>query len=161
MVVPYAQGLGENCRKLCSKHGIQIHFREGKTIRDLLVNLKDRDTILQKSGFVYRYKCGKVDCEDEYIGESGRTFAERFKDHMKVPSPIHYHYNTIGHTISIGNFSIVGRKEQNIARSIKEAMLIKVNDPSLNRNIDKYQLPHMWKEVLVNSPELRLKYIDT
>ena len=46
---------------------------------------------------------------------------------------------------------------QSIARSIKEAILIRVNDPSLNRNIGKYQLPHIWDEVLVMSPEVKLK----
>ena len=90
-------------------------------------------------------------CEEEYIGELGRTFAERFKEHMKPPSPIHDHYNTTGLDISIDNFSIVGREDHNIARSIKEVILIRVNDPSLNGNIGKYQLPHIWDEVLVNS----------
>ena len=31
---------------------------------------------------------------------------------------------------------------------------MRVSDSSLNRNIDKYQLPHIWDDVLVNSPEL-------
>ena len=73
-------------------------------------------------GVIYRYKCGRVDCEEEYTGESDRTFAERYKDHMKAPSPIHDHHNTTGQDISIGNFSIMGREEQNFARSIKEVM---------------------------------------
>ena len=30
-------------------------------------------------------------------------------------------------------------------------------DPSLNRNIGKFQLPHIWDEVLARSPELHLK----
>ena len=50
--------------------------------------------------------------------------------------------------MSIDNFSIVGREE--IAKFIKEAILIRVNDPSLNRNIGKYQLLHIWGAVLVN-----------
>ena len=49
---------------------------------------KDSNTIWQKSRVIYRYKCGKVDCEEEYIGKSDETFAERYKDHMKDPSPI-------------------------------------------------------------------------
>ena len=118
---------------------------------------KDRYYILQKSGVIYRYKCGRVDCEDEYIGESGRTFAERFREHMRAPSPIHDHFNTTGHEVSLDNFSIVGREDLSMARTIREAMLIRVNDPSLNRNIGKYQLPHIWDEVLVNLPELKLK----
>ena len=134
-----------------------MHFRGGRTIKDLLVNLKDRGIILQKDGVMYRYRCGMVDCGEEYIGESGSTFARRFKEHMKGPSPILDHYNTTGHDIFLGNFSFVGREDQNIARSIKEATLIRVNDQSLNRNIGKYQLPHIWDEILVNSSELKLK----
>ena len=100
---------------------------------------------------IYRYKCGKVDCEVEYIRESGITFAERFKENMETLSPIHNHDNTIGHDISIDHFGIVGREDQNLGRSTKEAIFLKINAPSLNRNIGKYQLPHVWDEVLVNS----------
>ena len=64
-----------------------IHLRGGRTIRYLLVNPKYIDTILEKSGVIYRYKCGRMDCEDEYIGESGRAFAERFKEDIKPPHP--------------------------------------------------------------------------
>ena len=40
---------------------------------------------------------------------------------------------------------------------IKEALYIRVNDPSLNRNVGKYHLPHVWDNVLVNTSELKLK----
>ena len=73
-----------------------------------------------------------------------------------MPSPIYDHYKTTGHEVSLDNFSIVGRDDQSLTRTIREAMLIRVNDPSLNRNIGKYQLPHIWDEVLVRSPELQL-----
>ena len=65
--------------------------------------------------------------------------------------------NTTGHNISIENFEIVGREDQNLMRTIKEALYIRVNDPSLNRNIGKYHLPHIWDEVLLNISELKLK----
>ena len=116
-----------------------------------------RYTIWQRSGVVYRYKGSREDSDVEYIGESGRTFPERYKEHMKAPLPIHDHDNTTGHDISIDNFSIVGKDDQNLSRPIKEAIFIRDNDPSLNRNIGKYKLPHIWDEVLMNSPELRLK----
>ena len=41
-------------------------------------------------------------------------------------------------------------------RLIKKAIYIRVNNPSLNRNIGKYQLPHIWDEVLSNITELKL-----
>ena len=132
-----------------------MFFKGSNTIKNLLVHPKDRDTVPQKSGMIYRFRCCRVDYDEEYIGESGRTFAERFREHMKVPSPIHDHHNITGHELSLDNFSIVGREDQSIARTIKEAILIRVNDPSLNRNIGKYQLSHIWDEVLVKSPELK------
>ena len=108
---------------------MEVYFRGGNTIRDLLVHPKDRDTILKKSGVIYRYRCGRVDCEEEYIGESDRTFGERYREHMRAPTPIMDHQNTTGHEVSLDNFSIVGREDNSIARNIKEAILIRVNDP--------------------------------
>ena len=123
IMVPYMQGLSESCKNIYRKHGVEMYFRGGNAFRDLLVQHKDRDTILQKSSVIYRYKCGRVDCEEEYIGESGRTFVERFREHMKAPSPIHDHHNITAHELSLDNFSIVGREDQNIARVIREAIL--------------------------------------
>ena len=143
IVVPYMKGFSESCKNICRKHGIEMYFKGGNTIKELLVHPKDKGNILQKSGVIYRYKCGRVDCEDEYIGESDRTFAERFREHIRAPSPIHDLFNITGHEVSLANFSIVGREDQSMARTIREAMLIRVNDPSLNRNIGKYQLPHI------------------
>ena len=100
--------------------GVEMFFKGGNTTKDLLMHLKDRDIILQKRGVIYRFRCGRVDCDEEYSGESGRTFAERFRKHMKAPSPIHDHHNITGHEVSLDNFSMVGREDQNIARTIKE-----------------------------------------
>ena len=68
MVVPYVKGMSESCKNICRKHAIEFHFKGGCMIKDLLVHSKGRDTILQKSGVISRYKCDKVDCEEEYIG---------------------------------------------------------------------------------------------
>ena len=98
-----------------------------------------------------------MECDEEYIGETARTFGERYKEHLKAPSPIYDHYNISGHNITLNNFSIVRREEHNLSRLIKESMFIRVNSPSLNKNIGKYHLPHIWDEVLINNTELKLK----
>ena len=36
------------------------------------------------------------------------------------------HYNTTGHITVVENFNIVGREEQNLAKSIKEAISIPI-----------------------------------
>ena len=97
MVVPYQQGLSERIKITCKKYGVQVHFKGGQTIKGLLMAQKDKDPITNKSGVIYRYKCNEDGCEEEYIGESARAFAERFKENQKSPSPIHDHCNTSGH----------------------------------------------------------------
>ena len=98
-----------------------------------------------------------MECDEEYIGESFRTFGKRFKEHQKAPFPIFDHYNTTGHKISLDNFSIVRREDQNLMRTIKEALYIRANIQSLNRNIGKHRLLHIWYEVLFNISELKIK----
>ena len=44
-----------------------------------------------------------------------------------------------------------------MARAIKEAIYIRVNNPTLNRNIGKYNLPHIWDNILFSIPELKTK----
>ena len=157
ITVPYYRGLSESIKKRYSQYGVQVYFRGGTTIKNLLMAPKDLDPMMKKSGVIYSYKCCRVECNEEYIGESSRTFGERFKEHQKAPSPILGHFNTTGHSISVENFNIVGREDQNLKRAIKEAPYIRVNNPSLNRNVGKYHLPHIWDEVLFNIPELKLK----
>ena len=157
ITVPYYRELSESVKRRCSNYGVQVYFRGGTTIKNLLMAPKDLDPMMKKSGVIYSYKCGRVECNEEYIGESSRTFGERFKEHQKAPSPIFDHFNTTAHSISVENFNIVGREDQNLKRAIKEALYIRVNNPSLNRNVGKYHLPHIWDEVLFNIPELKLK----
>ena len=84
MVVPYIQGLGEKFKRTCNKQGIQGSFsRTGAHI---------------------------LTVPEEYIGESGRTFGNRYKEHLKASSPIHQHTRTTGHLVSLDHFSIVQRE---------------------------------------------------
>ena len=57
----------------------------------------------------------------------------------------------------MGNFSIVSRESHNFAKTIKEATFIRVNDPFLNTDIRKYELSHIWDEVLSTDPDLNIK----
>ena len=48
IVVPYYQGLSKSLKRTCNKYGIQVHFKGGVTIKNLLVALKDQDPMFQK-----------------------------------------------------------------------------------------------------------------
>ena len=78
--------LSKDFKNLGWKHGIQVYFKGGKTIKNLLVVSKDNIPSLMKREMNYRYKWDRVKCDEEYIGKSARTFTERFKEHLKAPS---------------------------------------------------------------------------
>ena len=157
IVIPYTQGLCESIKKICGRYGIQTHFKGGRTIKNLLVSPKDKDPMVNQCGAIYWYQCGDLGCNDEYIGETSRTFGERYKEHLKAPSAIHHHSIKTGHTTNQNNFQIIGREGQNLARNIKESIYIRVNNPSLNNSIGKFNLSHIWDKVLLNTKGLTLK----
>ena len=96
-----------------------------------------------KTGIISLRKWGN-DCmgfEEEYIGELARTFGERLEEHLRAPFLIYDHALISDHCFNVNTFSIVYREMHNITRTTKEAIYIRVNDPSLIRNIGKFQLP--------------------
>ena len=101
LVVHYYQGLNESVKRTCNKYGVQVYFKGGVTIKSLLMAPKDQDPMLKRSGVIYKYSCDRVECDEEYIGESSRNFSERFKEHQKASSPIFDHYTITGHNIKL------------------------------------------------------------
>ena len=77
-------------------------------------------------------------CDDEYNGETSRTLRERYKEHLKEPSPIFEHCNISVCSTNPDNFTNIGREDCGLARTIKESIYIRVNYPTLNRNLSKY-----------------------
>ena len=151
IVVPYMPNMGEKFRKLCKKKGIQVHFKGTNTLRTALGNPKDKDPKSNQTGIIYHYRCPQINCPNAYIGESGRSLGERVKEHFKAPSPIYLHSTTTGHPVDPEQFNIVHKEVNSHSRTIKEAMFIHVQDPTLNRNLGKYQLPHILDHLLLAS----------
>ena len=54
MVLPYVKGLSEGVKNVCSKHGVQVHFKGGNTIKSLMMAPKDKDLITKKSGIILK-----------------------------------------------------------------------------------------------------------
>ena len=104
IVIPYTQDLCESIKKICGRYGIQTHFKGGRTIKSLLVSLKDKDPMINQSDAIYWYQCGDLACDEEYIGGTSRTFGEKYKEHLKAPSAIHHHSSQTGHPTNPNNF---------------------------------------------------------
>ena len=100
MVIPYVQDLGESIKHRCSKYGVQTHFKGNRTLKEMLVKPKDKDPKEKTSGVIYCYQYTAIDCGEEYIGETFRTLGERYKEHLRQPSPIQAHSQLTGHQFS-------------------------------------------------------------
>ena len=49
IVLPYYRGLSESPKKVCNKQGVQVYFKGGTTIKNLLMAPKDKNPIQKKS----------------------------------------------------------------------------------------------------------------
>ena len=68
--------MSEGIKHICRKYGIQVHFKGNTTIKQILMKPKDTDPKDNKSCLIYSYKCPKLDCDEEYIGETDRALGE-------------------------------------------------------------------------------------
>ena len=102
------------------------------------------------------WKCDGLDYNDEYIGKSSRTYGEMYNEHLWAPLPINGHHITTDYLTNMDNISIIGG--HGFARTTKQYMQIRVNNPTSTRNIGKYNLPHIWDGVMANTSELRIKH---
>ena len=66
------------------------------------------------------------------------------------------HNQLMGHQTTQDNFSVIGREDQDFTRLFKESILIRVNNPTLNRNIGKFQLSHIWDRALFSTPGIKV-----
>ena len=142
---------------MCAKYGIQTHIIGNKTLRQVLVKPKDQDPKEKKSRVIYIYQCGAISCGEEYIGESPRTLGEHYREHLKDPAPIHVHSLHTSHQLIPGQFNIIGREDQN-SRLIKESIYIRVNNPTLNRNIGKFNLSYIWDRVFFSTTDIKTAF---
>ena len=113
--------------------------------------------MLSQSGAIYWFQCEDLSCDDEYTGETSRTSGERYKEHLKDSSPIHQPINHTGQPTIYNNLQIIGREGHSLARNIKESIFIRINNPTLNRNIGKLTYLTYGIGCYLKTPGLNLK----
>ena len=57
--------------------------------------------MVNQSGAFYWYQCGDLGSDEEYIGETSKTYGERYKEYLKAPSAIHHHSSQTAHPLVI------------------------------------------------------------
>ena len=109
---PIHSRTGGSFKQICVKYRIQTHFEVGnRTLKQLLAKPKDQDPT-----------CGEITCNKEYIGETSGILGERYREQLKEPSSIHVHSWQTGHNATPGNFNIIGKEDQGLARTRKESI---------------------------------------
>jgi len=149
-VVPYIKNLSERIRAILKEYNIATAFRPETTLRKILVHPKDKTSKLDKTGVVYKIKCQK--CPQDYIGETLRKTKLRIQQHRRPSevekSPMAHHIIYNKHKLDIEQVQILDQEPDWHKRGIKEAIYIRQQHPSLNRDEGRHKLSRAWDTAL-------------
>ena len=112
-VLPYIKGLTENITRTLHTHDIRVTNKPLTTLQQLFPSPKFRPTVEEQTNVVYRIPC--ADCKWSYIGETGRSFLTRKKEHERNiknfarGSNVANHAWKHDHNIDIKNASIIDK----------------------------------------------------
>ena len=143
LILPYAGNAGEKIIKSLQNH---LSRKLPENVKPKIIytgtklqskfNLKDGIPSANKHGVIYKVKCANENCDEFYIGETGRRLWERVKDHNGRDHNSHVlqHASKKSHeNVGVTNFEIIGGNFRNKRlRLISEALLIKKFKPPLN-----------------------------
>ena len=86
VTISYVRGISEALQRTFRRHGVATAMKPHKTFKQLLVHPKDKRSAQDSAGVVYSIPC--KDCPMMYIGETGRRYGVREKEHMKDAKPL-------------------------------------------------------------------------
>lgn len=76
----YHGTVSQQIARILSHHNLKVSFRPQTKLSNLLYNPKDKIDKFKKTG-VYKLSC--PDCNAFYVGQTGRSFEIRYKDHCR------------------------------------------------------------------------------
>ena len=108
---------------------------------------KDKIPTQLHQDVVYQWTCPTENCSSTYIGESSRCLESRVKEHStSSTSTIFQHSTTCNHPkADISQFKILDQDRKQVSR---EAIHIRRNNPALNCNIGKMNIPKIFNQIL-------------
>ncbi|XP_071947575.1 uncharacterized protein [Antedon mediterranea] len=167
VVVPYVAGLSERVSKVFKEFGINTAMKPHTSLRQLLVHPKDQVDKLEVANCVYEISCSN--CDHTYIGETGRCFGTRLKEHRKETekitqqrknftrqshresknelskSAIADHAVKLNHIIDWTQPKTIDREPDTNNRRIREAIWIRRRgNQIINRDESTHQLSHVY-----------------
>ena len=122
-ILPYIKGLTEPLKRLLKPHGIRVSTKPLHTLEQSFPSIKDKPSPENQTNVVYKIDC--ADCSWSYIGETGRTFNTRRKEHKrnvqhnKIGSNIANHAWTNNHSIDFNNGKIIDKGNYRHRRTLE------------------------------------------
>ena len=114
---------------------VESFHKPYNTLRSILVHPKHRTPTEKKTGVVYDITW--KDCREHYIGETARTLEKRLGEHQSQAN----------HEIDWEGVKILDKESVDVKRKIKEAIHIRRQRPTLNRD-GGYDLPAIFDHLL-------------
>lgn len=176
VVLPYVRGITERIQRVMQKHRIGTPVKPHIKLRQCLVHPKDQVEPDKKCDVVYEIPC--LSCNKSYIGETGRAFGIRQKEHRKeceketagahtrqakevaeqenLKSAISDHCKRENHLMNWEKSKILQRESNRFQRFMREAVEIRKRaKTTMNRDEGQYMLSHTWDAVLRRPPPCR------
>ena len=139
-----AKSINKLCSNSCPNLKLQISYDCRKI--NSFFKVKDKIPDLYNSGCIYHIKCGEESCNENYVGESKLRLCDRVKKHIRADyfkefSSIHTHCKNLSHKLPDPiDIKVLAIENSWHRRKIKESLLIKDKQPTLNRNLQSYNL---------------------
>ena len=157
------------------RNGVSTTLKPHRTLRQQLVHPKDKRPPQDTAGVVYEIPC--KDCAKVYVGETGRRFGVREKEHkkdveqlsgmkytraQKKSSMSEQHQSALtdhsaqeNHVINWEGMKFAAKDPDWTTRGIKEAIAIKKRGPNaINRDGGRHQLPEVYSSLFSAAPPI-------
>ena len=140
----YFGPLSNKISNLISTENNKIAFKSSNRLSNLLFNVKDKQNKFKKSG-VYKIDC--EECSSLYIGQTGRNFETRFKEHYasyrlkKRNSNFANHFLDTNHSFpNVNNLKILHVEQKGRKLDVLENIEIYKNKHNSNVNLLNTQI---------------------
>ena len=156
--MPFIPGIIERLKRLLKNYQIKVATKPLRTVGNMLPSLKDKINKFDQRGVVYKIPC--LDCTGVYIGETGRSFKTRRKEHqrdvkpdiiakltneeLKKKSALVKHVCLNGHRIDWESSEILATESDYKKRRFLESFYIHKTDFSFNDKINSFY-PGLYK----------------
>ena len=146
VVLPYVKNVTDTIQRMLKKHNIASAVRPHTTMRKILVHPKDQIKKEHKCGVIYEVPC--KNCNQTYVGETGRQLGVRLNEHRKETeiesggrytrsqrrasekewkkSAITEHACRKNHVIDWDNTRVIDRESDRFKRWVRESIWIAI-----------------------------------